>query len=240
MSLPIVYKHNGLGFGNLVILLADCQDKCNLIHEDAFKYELGNCVHISHFERVSYEGTHPPAHIYINPYTVQNIHPRMRSFIHPTAYMKKMIDDHSHLLDRVSACVHIRRGSYSSDIAQGHEPHYYYCSDAGLAKFESIIEKETGQVYLASDSVDVKNHMKDIFGEKIVTLDTKFACMSTVHNADQYGLKELQDIYLEWFLISMCPKVYLTGGRTDLVGFSTYGYSAAIYGAKPFEIIFNE
>ena len=55
MSLPIVYKHNGLGFGNLVILLADCQDKCNLIHEDAFKYELGNCVHISHFEKVNYE-----------------------------------------------------------------------------------------------------------------------------------------------------------------------------------------
>jgi len=235
----VVYKHNGTGFGNLVILLADCQDKCKYIHEDAFKYELGNCVSISHFERVNFEGVQPPANIYINSHTVHNIHPRMRNFIAPTEYMKTLIDEKKHLLDGVTACAHIRRGSYTKEIAQGHDPEYYYCSDDGLDLFEKAISIEKGKVYLATDSKDVKKRMKDKFGEKIVTLDTEFACISTRHNADQYGQKELQDVYLDWFLISMCPKVYVTGGRQDLVGFSTFGYTAAIYGNKPFEIIFN-
>ena len=71
-------------------------------------------------------------------------------------------------------------------------------------------------------------------------IETKFACTAIQTGTNTQSLKTLQDVYLEWFLISMCPKVYLTGGRTDLVGFSTYGYTAAIYGSKPFEIIFNE
>ena len=37
----------------------------------------------------------------------------------------------------------------------------------------------------------------------------------------------------------MCPKLYLTGGRGDMIGFSTYAYMASIYGEKPFEITFN-
>ena len=244
MSLPVVYKHNSSGFGNLVILLADCQDKCNLIHEDAFKYELANCVQISHFERVSYEGTHPPTHIYINPYTVQNIHPRMRSFIHPTAYMKKMIDDHKHLLDGVSACVHIRRGSYSKDSiqladARHREEIFYHCSDGAVDLFEKKIEREYGKVYVASDSNEIKQRLFSKFGDKLRMIETKFACTAIQTGTNTQSLKTLQDVYLEWFLISMCPKVYLTGGRTDLVGFSTYGYTAAIYGNKPFEIVFN-
>jgi hypothetical protein len=153
--------------------------------------------------------------------------------------MKTLIDEKKHLLDGVTACAHIRRGSYTKEIAQGHDPEYYYCSDDGLDLFEKAISIEKGKVYLATDSKDVKKRMKDKFGEKIVTLDTDFACISTRHNADQYGQKELQDVYLDWFLISMCPKVYVTGGRQDLVGFSTFGYTAAIYGNKPFEIIFN-
>ena len=238
---PVVYKHNGTGFGNLVILMADCQDKCHLIHEDVLKYELGNCISIGHFHLTSIEGTHPECNIYINDHTVNNIHPRIRSFISPTEYMKSMLNDRVHLLDGVSACVHIRRGSYSKEgIAQGHDPEYYYCSDSGLAKFEDIIRNEPGRIYLASDSAEVKQNMKNKFGNKIVTLDTSFACISTRHDADQYERKALQDIYLEWFLISMCPKVYVTGGRTDFVGFSTFGYSAAIYGAKPFGIVFND
>lgn len=238
--MTVVYKHNGTGFGNLVILLADCQDKCNLIHEDIFKYELGNCVSISHFEPTNVDGTHPECNIFINQHTVNYIHPRMRNFIRPTEYMKSMILEHAGLLNGVSACVHIRRGSYSKEgIAQGHNPEYYYCSDSGLAKFENIIRDEPGRVYVASDSSEVKKFMKEQFGDKIVTLDTQFACMSTRHNPDQYHTKSLQSLYLEWFLMSMCPKVYVTGGRTDFVGFSTFGYTAAIYGAAPFHMVFN-
>jgi len=52
-------------------------------------------------------------------------------------------------------------------------------------------------------------------------------------------MSEYHSIYLKFFLLSKCPKLYLTGGRGDMVGFSTYGYMAAVYGNKPFEIVFN-
>ena len=239
-----MYKHNGSGFGNLIIMLSDCQDKCNLIHEDAFKYELSNCIQISHFERVNYEGTNISPNIIIDPYTVKHIHPRMRTFIHSTAYMKKMIDDHIHLLDGVTACVHIRRGSYSKDSTQLDddrrlEKPYYHCSDEAVNIFVKIIEREDGKVYVASDSNEIKHRLFSKFGDKLRMIETEFACTAIQTGTNTQTMKTLQDVYLEWFLIGMCPMVYLTGGRKDLVGFSTYGYTAAVYGNKPFEIVFN-
>lgn len=235
-----VFSEFNLGWGNLAILLADCIDKCRYIHDDVFSNELSNCVTIKNFTRVGFMGTHPPAHIHINEFTVNNIHPRMRNIIEPTDHMENLINQNLHILDGVSACVHIRRGSYDSKISQGTEQIYYYCSESGLAKFEKVIENERGRVYLATDSNEIKEKLKSRFGNKIVTLDTEFACISKSHGPEKYNIKSLQSIFLEWFMISMCPVVYVTGGRTDMVGFSTYGYSAAIYGNKPFQIIFND
>ena len=39
--------------------------------------------------------------------------------------------------------------------------------------------------------------------------------------------------------MSKCPRLFITGGNKDLVGFSTYAYMAAIYGNKQFNMIFN-
>ena len=45
--------------------------------------------------------------------------------------------------------------------------------------------------------------------------------------------------YVEWFLLSMCPEVCITAGNQDLSDFSTFGYSAAMYGLKQIKLIFN-
>ena len=52
-------------------------------------------------------------------------------------------------------------------------------------------------------------------------------------------MSDYHNIYLKFFLLSMCPQLFLTGGRGDMIGFSTYAYMAAIYGKKPFQPIFN-
>ena len=53
------------------------------------------------------------------------------------------------------------------------------------------------------------------------------------------SIEDYQNSFLKFFILSMCPKLYLTGGRGDMIGFSTYAYMASIYGEKPFEITFN-
>ena len=56
---------------------------------------------------------------------------------------------------------------------------------------------------------------------------------------EELTLEKYHIMFLKFFLFSKCPQLFLTGGNTDLVGFSTYAYIAAIYGNKPFNLIFN-
>ena len=52
-------------------------------------------------------------------------------------------------------------------------------------------------------------------------------------------IEEYHNIFLKFFILSKCPMLYLTAGTDQLIGFSTYAYMAAIYGNKPFKLIFN-
>jgi hypothetical protein len=242
----LVYKNlNGVGFGNILIILSEFYGSCHMLHDNVYDWELSNCVTLEGFTRVSFEDhPRPDERISISPYTIQFVHPKMRLFVKPTAFTLGMIEAHKHLLEGVTACVHIRRGTYSKDSVQFgvdrcHEESFYHCSDGAVELFEQAIEKETGKVYIASDSNEIKQRLLAKFGDKLRMIETEFACTSTQPGTNTQNTKTLQDVYLEWFLMSMCPKLYLTGGRTDFVGFSTYGYTAAIYGAKPFNLIFN-
>lgn len=243
--MEFVYKNKvRAGFGNIIIILADIQDRCKLLHDDVYDWELSNCVTLEGFTRVSLvDNPDPGGHIIITPQTSQFIHPRIRDIVQPTPHLAKMIDDHSHLLDGVSACVHIRRGAYSKDSLQRKienlDKWHYFCTDEALEIFEKAIENEPGKVYVASDSNEVKERLIVKFGDKLRMIQTQYAATAPQDGTDTQNQKTLQDVYLEWFLMSKCPKLYLTGGRTDFVGFSTYGYTAAIYGSKPFCIIFN-
>lgn len=240
-----VFKEHDAGFGNLLILLSDCWDTCKTIHKNVYEgFELSNCVTLKGYTVVdSDEGEHPPAKIIINMWTMTNIHPRICDFVYPTVHMESLIKQHIHLLNDVTAAVHIRRGAFSSDSTQYKydiNRTHFHCSDQGLAKFEQVIQQTPGKVYLASDSKELKTHLKQKYGNKLVMLDTDFAVTAKQDNNTTQTVKNLQDAYLEWFLLSMCPRIYITGGNTsDLVGFSTYSYTAALYGKTKFDFVFN-
>jgi hypothetical protein len=241
-----VFKDHNAGFGNLLILLSDCWDTCKAIHRNVYeRFELSNCVTLKGYTVVDGdEGEHPPAKIIINNWMMNTVHPRLREFVCPTVYMESVINQHVHLLDGVTAAVHIRRGSHSKDSTQfttGTDKSFFHCSDEGLAKFERVIQQLAGKVYLASDSKELKASLKQKYGDKIRMLDTEFAITAHQDAADTQTVKNLQDAYLEWFLLSLCPMVFITGGQEpqDLTGFSTYSYTAAVYGKKPYHLIFN-
>lgn len=235
------------GLGNLAIQLSDIYGRVPYVHKSILDYEFSNCIELHGFTIVDTEDApHPPAYVTITSYTVRHVHPKMRDIFKPSKHMKSLINAEKHLLEGVSCAVNIRRGSYSPDSTmfcddQSKTPNHYFCSDTGLEKFKAIIQSVPGKVYVASDSPSTKRELQKLFGSKLVMHETQYAhtAPQTLWSENQ-TVKNLQDVYLIWFLISMCPFVFVTGGRPDYVGFSTYGYSAAIYGAKPFNIVFNE
>jgi hypothetical protein len=238
-----VFKEHNAGFGNLLILLSDCHDTCKYIHKNVYEgFELSNCVALKGYTVFDGdEGGHPPAKIIINTWTMSSVHPRICDFVEPTPHMKTLISQHIYLLDGVTAAIHIRRGAFSSDSTQSKEvnPTHFHCSEQGLLKFESIIQKTAGRIYLASDSRQLKTQLKQKYGDKLTMLDTDFAVTAKQDDTTTQTVKNLQDVYLEWFLLSMCPLIYITGGNNDLIGFSTYSYTAALYGKKKFDVVFN-
>lgn len=238
----LVYKQDG-GFGNTLIQLTSLQKECTQVHDHVFEYELGNCITINGFTRVSHEGQKPECPIYINPYTYNVVHPRIRNIIKPTPFMEDMISKYNHLIEDVTCGMSIRRGSYSLDskqfkTKQAEDASHYFCSDTGVEKFINIIEKSPGPVFVSSDSKELMKMLVSKFGDKIRYYDSPYA-IGMSQDLRDISMSEYHGIYLKFFLLSKCPKLYLTGGRGDFVGFSTYGYMAAVYGNKPFEVIFN-
>ena len=242
---PFVFKKSG-GLGNLLIHLTSMQDECKSLHDSVYDFELSNCLIIHGFTKVSHEGRQPETSIYINPHTVQHVHPKIRDIISPSPMMEKMIQEHIHILDGVSCGMSIRRGSYCEDSRQfkderSDRPEHFFCSEKGLEKFKQIIAMTQGKVFVSSDSASTMKDLIDTFGDKIRTLDTT----TTVYIQEQdsresIDIHKYHNIFLKFFMLSKCPQLFLTGGKTDLTGFSTFAYMAAIYGNKPFTIVFNE
>jgi len=232
------------GLGNLFIILTVIADTCQKLHDNVYDYELSNCVVLNGFTRVSYEGAPPHRPLYINDYTINFIHPKIRNIVEPTVHMQNLIEKNMHLLKDVTAGISIRRGSYCSDSrqykdARGDKPHHYFCSDKGLEKFKNIIRSEKGRVFVSSDSHTTIDQLRNEFGDKISTFDMPYMITCT-QDQTQPSIEKLQNVYLKWFLLSKCPVLYLTAGNHDMTGFSTYAYIAAVYGKKPFRFVFNE
>jgi hypothetical protein len=159
--------------------------------------------------------------------------------------MKKRIRENLHLIDGVTCGINIRRGSYSEDSKQYSDdralaPEHMFCNDNGLEKFKKIISDSSGRVYVSSDSPSTKKELKNIFGDKITMVETEF--IHTSADADHPAnrtLKDYQDVYLVWFLLSMCPLIFITAGLTSEVR-STFGLTAAFYGQIPYKEIMSE
>ena len=238
----LVYKQIG-GLGNFFIHLTSMDEKCTQLHESVYAHEVSNCITINGFTRVANEGTQPESPIFINPQTHRLVHSKIRDIIEPTPHMKELIDKYKDILDGVTCGLSIRRGSHAVDSTQhgdGREKDisYYFCSDSGIKKFEKIIEDSPGKVFVSSDSTLTVDALKSKFGDKIRTLNTKTFTIAMEQDQEP-SIEDYQNSFLKFFILSMCPKLYLTGGRGDMIGFSTYAYMASIYGEKPFEITFN-
>lgn len=233
------------GLGNLFIQLATMPSECTVLHDNVYDYELSNCVILNGFTRVSYDGEQPHCPIYINSDTIYTVHPKIRTIVEPTPYMHWLISKHEYLLEGVTAAMSIRRGSYCEDSRQyrgsrGDGPNQYFCSPSGLERFRMIISSIPGRVFLSSDSVSTTRQLVEEFGDKLSVLEMPYTVTSTQDQDTAPTIENLQKVYLKWFLLSKCPKLYITGGKSEgLVGFSTYAYTAAIYGSRPFEIVFN-
>jgi hypothetical protein len=116
----------------------------------------------------------------------------------------------------------------------------YFCSPSGLEQFKTIIHEAPGRVFLSSDSVSTTRQLIEEFGDKLSVLEMPYTVTSTQDQGTP-TIENLQKVYLKWFLLSKCPRLFLTGGnKNDLVGFSTYAYIAAIYGHKPFHPVYND
>jgi hypothetical protein len=210
-----------------------------------YDYELANCVTLNGFTRVSYTGTKDPEmSIYINPYTVQHVHSKMRNIVSPTPMMVEMIEKYKGLLEGVTLGISIRRGSYCEDSrqykgSQADTPAHYFCSDSGFEKFKLLIKQEPGKVFVSSDSISSLGILHKEFGDKISFIDIPFTTMAGRDQGTEQTIENLHKVFLKWFLLSMCPKVAITTGNGDMVGFSTYGYTAAIYGNKPIISVTN-
>ena len=235
------FRTNEAGFGNLLIKLASTNHECRKIHENIVsKYELSNCITFNRYTIVTDDCDHPPSdRVSIGD---QSNH-LIQSIVSPTTFMSDMINTYTHLVKDVVAGIHIRRGSFSNDstasLVHATDPWAFHSSDTTVSKFENIIESLNGKVYVASDSKSIKDRMKAKFGDKVKMLECEFALTAQTTLPHQTP-ENYHKVYLEWFLLSMCPMLYITGGSKDFVGFSTFSYTAGVYGNKPMLPIFNE
>lgn len=165
----------------------------------------------------------PP--IYINPYTSQYIHPLCRTKVKPSSILLEHLSKYP---SSFPVGIAIRLGKMHKDDYQN------VADEHALKVFNSIIEKEQGPIFLATDSLEYKKELDTKFPGKLFFIDRPLV----VVNSDNIVDDPLP--FLEFFLLSKCNQLYITGGNKDFSCFSTYGYMASIYGSKPFTVVWND
>jgi hypothetical protein len=230
----LFYPAKGHGFANTLIHLCDffTEHPDGMVHESIKDFELGRWLT---FNFPITDRTDLPMYkprIFINPHTVNHVHPLVRKLIQPSAELQKIIDEHAHLVQGVKAGIHIRRGASAPDSRQIVERNEdLFANDAMVETFRKISETWT-PYFLASDSPETKKLFP-----KARTLDTT---ISVVHDrCPLASTTDRRNIFLDFFLLSMCPRVFCTGGSQtpDAPGLSTFGYMAAIYGNVEFNFV---
>lgn len=232
----VFYPGKGHGFANTLIHLCDFFFNCpdGLVHESIKDYEVGEWID---FLFPLTDRTDLPEYkpgIYINQFTMSQVHPMIRKLIRPSQKLQKVLDEKAHLVKDVRAGVHVRRGASSRDsrsIVQADTD--IFANDWALQKFQEIV-KENAPVFLASDSPETKK-----FFRGVKTLDTE---ISVVHDeCPDVPVSGRRNIFVDFFLLSQCPLLFLTGGNfPNPPGLSTFGYMAAMYGGKRFVMISNQ
>jgi hypothetical protein len=121
------------------------------------------------------------------------------------------------------------------DILQEPTKEVNFCTDECLDKFFDIMNKTNGNVFITSDCHEVKKLFKEKWNDRVRILDEP-----SVHTSSSVKDSDPKYPILEFFILSKCPFIYVTGGDpTTGMSISTYGYMAAIYGKKPYYLVTN-
>ena len=237
-KMTIMYPRAGHGLANTLIYLTDFyKDRFILdgvVHDSIGDYEVGRWLNFK-FPTTSLDGikTVYEPKIFINPQTIKDVHSTIRNLIEPSDELKEVLKEHASIVKGVSSGLHVRRGASAKDSRVIVEVDSdTFANDVAVGRFKSIAES-FGPVFLASDSPDTK---REFYGAR--TLDTT---ISVVHGASPSApTKDRRNVFLDFFLLSMCPRVFVTGGNfPGCPGMSTFGYMAAQYGGVPWEIVQN-
>jgi len=234
-----------MGWGNVTMCLTDYvyQNSSNVVvYKPTFTDAIQFKILINWVDKVE-EPVYAPR-IVINSYFIEQIHSKMSDIFEPSPKVQELIDTYKHLVDGCVSGMHIRRGAFSEDSRKmgchGVDKLAYFANDKALQEFKRIVKTQSGKFFVASDSPSIKKQFVEEFGDKvrILDIDPVLSYDCTVHRDAPQGDKSTS--YLEWFLLSMCPFLVITGGNNDMTDLSTFGYSAACYGRKPFYLIKNE
>lgn len=232
------------GLGNLFIFLSQLDEKTPVSDKikDGFRSKYLNFKNLNIVpDDGSLQSIDVPP-IYINPHTLQNVHPNIQAKISPSDIMHSILQDNIHLIEGCDIGLAIRTGNHKfknlTDVKFDKETellNHVHADASGLYRFENIIRNITGNVFVSCDSLEYKHELTCMFGERVKYVDRDSIMVAPGNSIDEYSP------YLEFFLLSRCKMVYLTGGKYDdsLPGFSTFGYMAAVYGNCKFKIVFN-
>ena len=209
--------HGDLGWGNLLIHLSDFLVRANERGETPYVGQ--GFKHINHeifpIKEEPDEDMYT-ADIFINPVTMRNVHSLMRTFVKPPPFEVK----------KYSVGLHVRRGAYGTDSKEiGVGDGAFHCDDIALSHFMDVIRRCTDSVFLASDSIELKRELVARFPDKIETHDIDEIVVADEANADR-----ADSSFRDWYTLSACDAVFCTAGDGNMRGFSTFGYTAAIYG----------
>lgn len=222
-----MYRPGVGGLGNILIQLT----QCDIVSDSIYK---GGRDKYIRFENISVEkddGSLPDkeTHIYIG----DPIHNRISEILKPTESMQKLIDEYEHLVKDVSFAIQIRRCGLAKNFNE-QTKETNYCTDETLKSFYDIMNRSDCDVYVTSDCYETKQYFKKTWPDRVRIIDEL-----SVHTSSDFDTDPKVPI-LEFFLLSMCPFVYCTGGDPKTgMSISTYGYMAAIYGKKLYHFIFN-
>ena len=175
--------------------------------------------------------------IYLNDYYFNCVHANIKNILKPTDELSELVRIHKH---DAPYGLHIRRGAYSRDSERigchgieedGTIKKAFFTSEESLQHFFTIVEKSNEKFFLASDSKKTKQIFKEKFPGRIITLDNDIALTyDCIFLKNEESKQSRLNCYLDWTLLSMCKRLYITAN-------STFGYSAGAYGGSEIFLI---
>jgi hypothetical protein len=215
------------GLGNILIYISQLDDKTPVSRQHLEAGHRGKYIEFTNLnlqEDTDDLPDLPTPPIYINDYTSMNVHPICQFKARPSKLLLGELDKYP---KSFSLGLAIRLGGMNSvDYPR-------VADDSTLETFGRIIESGSGPIFLAVDSLEYKKILDEKYPGKLFFIDRPLVVADSNNTVDD------PLPFLEFFLLSRCKWVYITGGNRDFSCFSTFGYMAAIYGSKPFSTVWN-